>query len=278
MKEVKSVAIMDKQTKDKLNVIIFGTDTPAGKAFDIILIVTILSNSILIIIESIDSIRYTYGTLLTILGWLFIGIFAIEYLLRVIIVSKKRSYIFSFFGIIDLLAILPAFLVFILPQVRLFTVVRSLRLIRLFGILKMGRYMDESGRLLRALKASVPKIIVFLFTIIFIVIIVGSIMYVIEGPQHGFDSIPQAMYWAIVTISTVGYGDLSPQTTGGKFVSSLLMIIGYGIIAVPTGIISHELAYVDKGPGKERKCPKCETGGYSIGDKFCSKCGTSLKS
>lgn len=272
------MAIMDKQTKDKLNVIIFGTDTPAGKAFDIILIVTILSNSILIIIESIDSIRYTYGTLLTILGWLFIGIFAIEYLLRVIILSKKRSYIFSFFGIIDLLAILPAFLGFILPQVRLFTVVRSLRLIRLFGILKMGRYMDESGRLLRALKASVPKIIVFLFTIIFIVIIVGSIMYVIEGPQHGFDSIPQAMYWAIVTISTVGYGDLSPQTTGGKFVSSLLMIIGYGIIAVPTGIISHELAYVDKGPGKERKSPKCETGGYSIGDKFCSKCGTSLKS
>lgn len=268
---------MDKKIKDKLHEIIFGTDTPAGKIFDVMLIIIILSNSILIVAESVDGIRNTYSIWIEILGWFFIVVFTIEYILRIIIVSRKSSYIFSFFGIIDLLAILPVFLGFILPQMRFLTVIRSLRLLRLFSILKMGRYIDESGHLLRALKASRAKITVFVFTILFVILIVGSMMYVIEGPQHGFDSIPESMYWAIVTVSTVGYGDISPQTAIGKLISSLLMIIGYGIIAVPTGIISHELAHTSKNPEKSKTCPSCYAGDYAEGDRFCSKCGTLLE-
>lgn len=270
------MALIDKKVKDKLHEIIFGTDTPAGKAFDILLITTILGNCVLIIADSVKGIRENYGMWIEALGWFFIVIFTIEYILRVFIVSKKRSYIFSFFGIIDLLAILPAYFSFFLPQIKFLTVIRSLRLLRLFSILKMGRYMNESGHLLRALKASGAKIIVFLFTMLCIIIIVGSIMYVIEGPQHGFDNIPESMYWAIVTVSTVGYGDISPQTPVGKLVSSLLMIIGYGIIAVPTGIISHELAHTSQDPKKRKKCPKCQAGFYDGDDEFCSKCGTPL--
>lgn len=263
--------------KDKLHGIIFESNTPAGKTFDVILIIMILSNSILIIAESVDSIRNAYGTLISILGWFFIVAFTIEFILRILIVKKKKSYIFSFFGIIDLLAIIPAYIGFFLPQIRFLTVIRSFRLLRLFSILKMGRYVNESGQLMRALKASRPKITVFLFAIFFIVVIVGSLMYVIEGPQYGFDNIPESMYWAIVTVSTVGYGDISPQTPIGKFISSILMIIAYGIIAVPTGIISHELANTPKNPNDSILCKYCGTKAYSESDKFCSKCGKSLQ-
>ncbi|KJF27327.1 ion transporter [Clostridium aceticum] len=271
------MAFIHKKIKGKLHEIIFGTDTLAGKAFDVMLIITILSNSILIIAESVDIIRSIYGMWIAVLGWFFVIIFTVEYILRILVVSKKSAYIFSFFGMIDLLAILPVFLGFGLPQIRFWAIIRSLRLLRLFSILKMGRYMDESGHLLRALKASRPKITVFLFTILFIIVIVGSMMYVIEGPQHGFNSIPESMYWAIVTVSTVGYGDISPQTPIGKLVSSLLMIIGYGIIAVPTGIISHELAHTSKDHEKGKTCPNCHAGDYVEDDQFCSKCGTALR-
>ena len=270
------MAFIDQKTKDKLHEIIFGTDTPAGKTFDVMLIITILSNSMLIIAESVDVIRNAYGMWIAILGWFFVVIFTIEYILRIFVVRRKRSYILSFFGIIDMLTILPAFLGFLFPQVRFLTVIRSLRLLRLFSILKMGRYMDESGHLLRALKASRHKITVFLFSILFIIVIVGSMMYVIEGPEHGFDNIPESMYWAVVTVSTVGYGDISPQTSIGKLVSSFLMIIGYGIIAVPTGIISHELAHTSRKREMGKPCPSCQAGAYAEDDRFCSKCGASL--
>lgn len=184
---------MDKKVKERLHEIIFGTDTPAGKAFDIILIIVILSNSLLIIAASVSSIRDQFGVWIEILGWIFVVIFTLEYILRIFVVSRKRSYVLSFFGLVDLVAILPSFLGIFFPELRVFTVIRSIRLLRLFGILKMGRYMDESGNLLRAMRSSRRKITIFLFTILFIVITVGALMYVIEGPEYGFINIPESM-------------------------------------------------------------------------------------
>lgn len=262
--------------KEKIYDVIFESETPVGKAFDILLILTIIFNSALMIFESVESVRESYGFLITSLGWFFIFIFTIEYLLRVYVAHGRMSYIFSFFGIIDLLAILPAFFVTFLPQARLLVIFRIFRLLRLFSILKMGRYIEESSQLMRALKASRPKITVFLFTILFIIVIVGSMMYVIEGPENGFVSIPESMYWAIVTVSTVGYGDISPQTSIGKFVSGVLMIIGYSIIAVPTGIISNELAHTTKKLVGGKQCRQCNWQASSLDDKFCPKCGKEI--
>lgn len=264
--------------KEKLYSIIFEADTQAGKAFDMMLIVIILCNSFLIIAESMEDIRNSYGMWITVLGWFFVGIFTLEYLLRIYIVKNKVAYLLSFFGIIDLLAIIPAYFAVFLPSMRFLVVIRIFRLLRLFSILKMGRYVDESGHLLRALKASRAKITVFLCTILFIVIIVGSMMYIVEGPENGFESIPESMYWAIVTISTVGYGDISPQTSLGKLLSSLLMITAYGILAVPTGIISHELANTSTRGERTKICPQCKAEAHSREDKFCWKCGGSLVS
>lgn len=270
------MAINVNKVKEQVFTIIFGTDTPAGKAFDIILIITILGNSILIIAESVDSIRHYYGALIIVLAWIFGVIFTIEYLLRLFVVKSKRAYVFSFFGIIDLLAILPLYLGIFFPQIRFLAVIRIFRLLRLFSILKMGRYIDESSQLTRALKASRPKITVFLVTILFIVVIVGSMMYVIEGPENGFVNIPESMYWAIVTVSTVGFGDITPQTPLGKLLSSLLMIVAYGIIAVPTGIITYELAQSPNKQGITRTCRNCSAESYSEDDRFCAKCGDPL--
>ncbi len=263
--------------RDKLYIIIFEADTPAGKAFDIILIITILANSILVITESVDAFRTSYGMLITVLGWVFVVIFTIEYLLRILVVNRKSTYLLSFYGIIDLLAILPVYLSIFFPPIRFLTVIRIFRLLRLFSILKMARYIDESSQLLLALRASRPKITIFLFTVLFIVVIVGSMMYIIEGPENGFDNIPESMYWAVVTVSTVGYGDISPQTPIGKLLSSVLMIIAYGILAVPTGIISYELARTSKNEVKRKVCRNCYFETYSEDDRFCSKCGTCLE-
>jgi voltage-gated potassium channel len=273
---VNPLTIIYNNIKDKLYIIIFEADTPAGKAFDIILILTILANSILVITESVDTIRNSYGMWITVLGWFFVVVFTVEYLLRIWIVKRKSTYLLSFYGIIDLLAILPVYLSIIFPLIRFLAVIRILRLLRLFSILKMGRYIAESSQLIQALRASRPKITVFLFTILFIVVIVGSMMYIIEGPENGFDNIPESMYWAVVTVSTVGYGDISPQTPVGKLLSSLLMIIAYGILAVPTGIISYELAQTSKIEVRRKVCQNCSIESYSEDDRFCSKCGASL--
>jgi voltage-gated potassium channel len=274
---VNSLDLFDMKMKEKLHSVIFESDTSAGRTFDIILVIIILSNSILIIAESVDSIRNNYEMLIKALGWVFVIIFTIEYLLRIFISKRRCAYLLGFFGIIDLLAVLPAFFGLFLPEIRFLAVIRIFRLLRLFSILKMGRYIDESGHLIRALKASRPKITVFLFTILFIIIIVGSMMYIIEGPGNGFNSIPESMYWAIVTVTTVGYGDISPKTPMGKLVSSLLMILAYGILAVPTGIISHELAHTSKSTVNSKPCPHCYSGSYGQEDRFCSKCGKTLK-
>lgn len=269
--------LIDKKVKDKLHSIIFETDTTGGKVFDTILIIIILGNSILIILESVDSIRDSYGIFITLLGWFFVIIFTMEYLLRLLIVKKRCAYMLSFFGIIDLLAVTTAFLGLFLPEIRFLVIIRIFRLLRLFTIFKLGRYIDESSHLLRALRASRPKITVFLFTILFIIILVGAIMYSIEGPENGFNNIPESMYWAIVTVTTVGYGDISPETPMGKLISSMLMIIAYGILAVPTGIISHELAHTSRSTENRKACANCSSKYYGKDDKFCCKCGASLE-
>ncbi|HLV09300.1 MAG TPA: ion transporter [Halanaerobiales bacterium] len=270
------MSLPDDSVKKKIQNIIFETDTPAGKIFDLILIIIILANTVLTIIESVDSYMEYYEAIITALGRFFLLLFALEYFLRILVLKNKKAYLFSFFGIVDLLAILPLFLVFFIPQLRYLVLFRVFRLFRLFSIFKMGRYIEVSGYLIKAVRASRPKITVFLITISFIIVIVGSFMYIIEGPENGFDSIPAAMYWAVVTVSTVGYGDISPQTAAGKMVSSLLMIVGYGIIAVPTGIISHELAMTSKRNKKMKVCVNCGAEYDADDDRYCSKCGMKL--
>jgi len=267
---------MSESLKSKLYEIIFGTDTPLGKTYDVFLIIGILLSSILIMLESIASIQLKYGSIINIFEWIFVVLFTLEYFLRLYIVKRKKRYAFSFFGIIDLLSVLPAYIGFLIPSARYLMLIRVFRLLRLFRVFKMVRYVEESGTLMRALRASKPKISVFLLTIMFIVVFTGSLMYIIEGPQNGFDNIPESMYWAIVTVSTVGYGDISPQTNLGKIVSSLLMIVAYGIIAVPTGIITSEIHSATKKSAKMATCPHCFSEDHSIDAMFCNKCGGKL--
>ncbi len=267
--------------KDRLHRIINDTDSPEGRLFDILLILSIVISSTLIVLESVESIRLIYGGILLGIQSVFLAVFTIEYALRILVAPKKRAYLFSFFGLVDLLAILPFYLTLFMPAGRLFPVIRTLRLLRLFTVFKMNRYVRESGHLLDALRASRTKITVFLVTIFFIIVIVGAMMYVVEGPPHGFVSIPESMYWAVVTVSTVGYGDISPQTTLGKLISSVLMIIGYSIIAVPTGIITSELAFASRDPGRKaakspQNCPHCSHGEHLPGSIYCHMCGGSL--
>lgn len=267
--------------KHKIRHIIYETDTPAGYAFDVMLIISILLNSLLIIVESVESIRMVHGQVFLLAQYFFVALFTVEYILRIYVVENRRAYLTSFFGVIDLLAIVPFYLAFILPFARLFPVLRTLRLLRLFSVFKMARYVDEAGTLVKALRASRPKIIIFLATILFIIVIVGAVMYTVEGPEHGFVNIPESMYWAVVTVSTVGYGDVSPQTELGKLIASLLMIVGYGIIAVPTGIITSEMSRVSSPEvdslTTNRTCSRC--GGQVLLDEasYCHLCGESLE-
>lgn len=261
--------------KDKLNEIIFESTTPAGKAFDIILIIVIVCSNLLLMAESVDGLQKQYGRAMEYGEIFFFTWFFVEYVLRIICAKPRLRYITSFFGVIDLMAVLPALIGLFLPAANYLILVRIFRLLRLFQILKMFRYVGEARLLMRSLKASGPKIIVFLFAVFSIVIIAGTLMYVVEGPENGYSSIPESMYWAIVTITTVGYGDISPQTELGKFLASILMISAYGILAVPTGIISYELAQNAK-TGIIEKCKKCGTE-YNSEDRFCRKCGNQLK-
>lgn len=261
--------------KDKLNEIIFESTTPGGKAFDIILIIVIVCSNLLLMAESVDGLQRQYGSAMEYGELFFFTWFFVEYVLRIICAKPRLRYVTSFFGVIDLMAVLPALIGLFLPAANYLILVRIFRLLRLFQILKMFRYVGEARLLMRSLKASGPKITVFLFAVFSIVIIAGTLMYVVEGPEHGYTSIPESMYWAIVTITTVGYGDISPQTELGKFIASVLMISAYAILAVPTGIISYELAQNAKA-GVFEKCGKCGTE-YNGEDKFCRKCGNQLK-
>lgn len=261
--------------KQKLYEIIFEADTPKGKVFDVALLVIILVSILLVLLESVPSINTAYRDQLRILEWIITIIFSIEYSLRIAVVKQPFKYIFSFYGIIDLLAVLPTYLSLVFVGSHSLVVIRAIRLLRVFRIFKLNRYTIAGNNLSKALWASREKIFVFLFFIINLVIIVGTMMYLVEGPEHGFVSIPSSIYWAIVTMTTVGYGDISPQTPVGQLLASAIMIAGYAIIAVPTGIVTAEMI---RNPDKANTqvCPHCLHDKHDNDAVFCKKCGGKL--
>lgn len=261
--------------RNTLYTIIFEADTPAGKFFDEVLILTILFSVIVVMLDSVSSITVLHGGLFHSLEWVFTILFTVEYLLRMSCVGRPIRYTTSFFGIIDLLAILPTYLSLFLPGSQYLLVIRSLRLLRVFRVLKLAYYIGEADLLMRALRASRRKITLFLFTVLNLVVILGSLMYVIEGAESGFTSIPRSIYWAIITLTTVGYGDIVPQTNLGQALASLVMITGYSIIAVPTGIVTSEITYASK-HSKGKVCQNCSFEGHDIDAKFCKRCGARL--
>ena len=261
----------------RLHQVIFEADTPAGRAFDLALIAVILLSIVLVSLETVAGMRPAVYRWLRGAEWALTALFTVEFLLRLYAVRRPLRYATSFFGIVDLVAILPTYLSLFFPGTQYLLVVRALRLLRIFRILKLTRFLTEAHGLQRALRASLRKILVFLLTVAAIIVIVGSLMYLIEGGANGFTSIPRSMYWAVVTLTTVGYGDISPQTPLGQAVASLVMILGYGIIAVPTGIVTAELAYGrSDAPVSTQHCPACGVGGHEWDAKFCRKCGSAL--
>jgi len=260
----------------RLHTIIFEADTPAGKAFDVALLWAIVFSIAAVMLESVSSVRVRYATALQVAEWIFTVLFALEYVLRLIAVRRPLDYARSFFGLVDLLAILPSFLSVIFPGAQTLLVVRVLRLLRVFRVLKLGHLLGQAEVLLTALRASRGKIIVFLGFVLTVDVVMGAIMYLVEGEQHGFDSIPRSMYWAIVTMTTVGFGDITPKTVPGQFIASVLMIMGYGILAVPTGIVSVELAAAAKQLPDTQACPGCGKQGHDLDARFCKACGTAL--
>ena len=259
----------------RLHEVIFESDTAAGRAFDVVLLITILVSVVAVMLESVADIRHRYGGLLQAVEWTITVLFSIEYLLRLLAVDGPWRYARSFYGIVDLLAIVPAYLALVLPEARSLMVIRAIRLLRVFRILKLAHFLGEARQLLQALRASRRKITVFLGVVVTVVIIMGTLMYLIEGEAHGFTSIPVSMYWAVVTMTTVGYGDLAPRTPLGQLLAAVLMILGYAIIAVPTGIVSVELARSSRGVSRQA-CPGCGAEGHDEDATHCKYCGASL--
>jgi voltage-gated potassium channel len=260
----------------RLHEIIFEADTPAGKLFDVLLIGSIIVSVSMVMLDSVNSIQARYGRLLYLGEWLFTILFTIEYFLRLYCVRRPMAYATSFFGLVDLLAVLPTYLSIFFPGTQYLLVIRILRVLRIFRVLKLVQYLGEARLLSHALRASRRKIIVFLFVVLTLVVIFGSLMYLIEDPESGFTSIPQSIYWTIVTLTTVGYGDISPQTGVGQTIAAMIMIIGYGIIAVPTGIVTAELSVVYKKSVSTQACPECSAEGHDSDAKFCKFCGSRL--
>jgi voltage-gated potassium channel len=259
-----------------LHEVIFQADTRAGRLFDLILIWVILLSVLAVCLESVQSIRAQYGPALVIAEWVFTILFTIEYVLRLYTVRRPGRYARSFFGLIDLAAILPTYLSLLIPGTQALLVVRVLRVLRVFRILKLTEYLRESRTLTDALYASRRKIGVFLIAVLTLLVIIGSLMYLIEGEENGFTDIPTSIYWAVVTLTTVGYGDISPKTTIGRTLAGAVMILGYGIIAVPTGIVTAELTRTGRGAPGPAVCPGCRTGGHDADAHFCRHCGARL--
>ncbi len=265
-----------KINKKRLYEIIFEADTRAGKAFDVMIIVLIFVSILLVMVDSIATIHEKYSVILHTAEWVITGIFLIEYILRIYVLDKPFSYIFSFFGIIDLLAILPNFIGLIFAGSESLMVIRAVRLIRIFRIFKLSRYTSAGRTLARALYRSREKIFMFIIVILTLVVIFGTIMYLIEGEDNGFTSIPVSVYWAIVTLTTVGYGDISPVTGMGQFLASIVMIMGYAIIAVPTGIITSEMIRMPA-INNTQVCSTCLLDRHDDDALYCKKCGTPLE-
>ncbi len=264
--------------REKLRVVIFEADTPWGKAFDVALLVSILLSVGIVMAESVAPLRQRFGRELDLAEWLFTILFTVEYGLRLLCIPHPMRYARSFFGIVDVLAIAPTYLSVLFPGAESLIVIRGLRLLRIFRVFKLGRFLGEANQLTRALMASRHKVIVFLGTIMILVTILGAAMYLIEGEENGFTSIPLSVYWAIVTMTTVGYGDVSPQTLAGKTLAAMVMILGYAVIAVPTGIVTAEIVE----SARVRKvstlcCPQCTGQGHEAGARYCKDCGASLQ-
>ena len=260
----------------RVHEIIFEADTPAGKLFDVLLIGSILISVIAVMLDSIADIRMGYAGQLYAIEWFFTLLFTIEYILRLSCVGKPLKYATSFFGVVDLLAIIPTYISLLIPGSQYFLVIRILRILRIFRILKLVPYLGEAELLMQALKASGRKIAVFLFTVLTLVVIFGSMMYVVEGEVNGFTSIPRSIYWAIVTLTTVGYGQVAPQTPLGQFFASGIMIMGYGIIAVPTGIVTVEMSHLYKRTISTQACTECSAEGHDPDASYCKYCGSKL--
>jgi len=267
----------DQDWRFKLHEIIYESNTPAGKAFDVGLLIAIFTSIIVVMLDSVISIHQKYGDLFKTLELIYSVLFTIEYILRLISIRKPLKYAFSLLGIIDLIALIPSYLSIFFIGAQSLLVFRALRLLRVFRIFKLGNFLTEINFLTQALKGSVRKISIFLLTVLTITVILGSIMYLVEKRENGFSNIPESIYWAIVTITTVGYGDISPVTPIGKFVASVVMLIGYAIIAVPTGIITHDIALASR-QKKElpESCPSCSREGHDTDALFCKYCGSSL--
>ncbi len=260
----------------RLHEIIYEADTPAGKAFDVTLILLIVLSVVVVMLDSIHGVGDRYRPLLHGLEWAFTALFTVEYVLRVVAIERPWSYVRSFFGIVDVMAVLPTYLSLILPGSQSLLVVRFLRLLRIFRVFKLAEYLREAQALRAALVASRRKIAVFFMSIVTLVVIIGAVMYLVEGEASGFSSIPKSVYWTIVTLTTVGYGDIAPRTPLGQLLASVVMLIGYSIIAVPTGIVTAEMTRAHSGRVSTQACPACSLEGHEPDARFCRHCGASL--
>ncbi len=261
----------------KLYNVIFESDTRAGRLFDQILIYAVLLSILVVILDSVPSISARYGTLFDVLEWGFTLLFSVEYLARLYCVRRPLRYATSFYGVIDLLSVLPTYLALLVPEAHLFIDVRVLRLLRMFRVFKLMGFVSEYQALGKALAASRRKILVFLSFVLMIVLIMATIMVVVEGPKNGFTSIPTAMYWAVTTITTVGFGDITPKTDLGRFFASVVMLLGWGVLAVPTGIVTAEMTMQRRDEVlRTQECDECEARGLALEAKYCHRCGASL--
>ena len=263
--------------RQRLYTIIFEANTPAGQRFDRYLLLTIMASLVVVVLDSLDGIHRQYGALLSGLEWVFTALFAVEYAVRLYCSPRPLRYAFSFFGLVDLLAVLPAILALLFADAQYLLIIRVIRMLRVFRVLKLSPYLLQANFLLTALRGSRQKIIVFFAGIATLVTVFGTLMYVIEGPDHGFTSIPMGIYWAVVTLTTVGFGDIVPRTPLGQALSTLVMITGYSIIAVPTGIFTAELATAMRADGQlEHDCPHCHKDRHDSAAAFCNRCGSPL--
>ncbi|TFW10309.1 ion transporter [Oxalobacteraceae bacterium OM1] len=257
--------------------IVFESDTEAGRRFDLALITAILLSILVVVLDSVQWVSRKHALTFDVLEWTFTLLFTVEYALRLACVQRPLRYATSFFGIIDLLSVLPSYLAIFVPELQVLLDVRILRLLRIFRILKLTLYVQEYTMLTAAVSASRRKILVFLSMVLMVVLVMGTVMYVVEGPEHGFTSIPKGMYWAIVTMTTVGYGDMTPQSDVGKVIASLMMLLGWGVLAVPTGIVTAEMTSQRLRPLVRRRCPSCGQETHDADANFCKACGAALE-
>lgn len=266
----------NKTWKSRLHEIIYEADTKEGKLFDVILLFLILASILVVMLESVKSFHAQHADLLNIAEWVITILFTIEYFARIISIKKPSEYIFSFYGIVDFLSTIPKYLAIFFVGSHALVALRALRLMRVFRILKLARFIGASNDLTKALKASKAKIFVFLSFVIILCIILGTVMYMVEGEENGFTSIPRSVYWAIVTMTTVGYGDIAPHTALGQLIASLIMILGYAIIAIPTGIVSSEITKANEVNTNTQSCPNCANDNHDDDAEFCYECGQKL--